>query len=146
MPFGCVFCRGTGFSLVSVMGTDEYRLSTRSSDGGKPVESDQPQKDDKPKMQSVPRAYVNFAAAQGSPTELALTLGYQQPSSEALIAAHLVMSWEHVPVLIDLLQKQVDEYRRQIGDFPDLLAQQKRRGTHDDNADSTASASSVGDA
>lgn len=97
--------------------------------GRRALESEQqPDADDAPTVQSVRRDYINFAAAQGSPTDLALTLGYQQPSAEPLIAAHLVMSWEHVPVLIDLLQRQVDEYRRQIGDFPDLLAHSEVKG------------------
>jgi hypothetical protein len=64
-----------------------------------------------PELQSPPRAYVNFAGAQSSPSELALTLGYREGDAQPVIVAPLVMAWEFVPALIKLLQDQVDIYQ-----------------------------------
>ena len=63
---------------------------------------------------------MNFAACQGGPFELALTLGYREGEAQPLITAPLVMSWEHVPILITLLQEQVSEYERLVGPIPDV--------------------------
>ncbi len=84
--------------------------------------SEQPQNAASPpaRVTSIPRAYINFGAAQGSPTDLALSLGYQQPGAEPAFVADLIMSWEHVPILIELLQQQVNAYVEKVGPIPDV--------------------------
>ena len=93
------------------------------------AEAEQPSQPDLPGSESSPpRTYVNFAAAQGSPLELALTLGYREGDANPLAAALLVMNWEFVPVLIKLLQDQVDAYEERAGPIRDVSAESKEPG------------------
>ena len=77
------------------------------------AEPEQPQEEIR--MVSPPRGYVNFAAGQGGPLELSLTLGYRQGDAPPIVVAPIVVAWEFVPVLIRLLQDQLDSYQEQVG-------------------------------
>lgn len=73
-----------------------------------------------PKSFSPPRPYVNFGAGQGSVMEFALTLGYKEPDADPTVVAPIVMSWEFVPVLITLLQSQLDAFQEEQGPVRDI--------------------------
>jgi hypothetical protein len=80
---------------------------------------------DQPQHQSPQRAYVNFAAAQGSPIELAVTLGYREGDAEPTVVVPAVVAWEFVPVFIRLLQEQLDAYQEQVAPVRDVQQRQK---------------------
>jgi hypothetical protein len=66
------------------------------------------------------RGYVNFAAGQGSATELAVTLGYREGDANPTMVAPIVMAWEFVPEFIRFLQQQLNTYEEQVGPVRDL--------------------------
>jgi hypothetical protein len=68
-----------------------------------------------PQITSPPRAYVNFAAGQGTVLELALTLAYREAGADPLVVAGVIMPWEFVPNLIKMLQEQVESYEKEVG-------------------------------
>lgn len=82
------------------------------------MESEQPQY---PEQASPPRAYVNFGLGQGTALELAVTLGYKEGNAAPTVLAPIVMSWEFVPVLIRLLQDQLDSYQEKMGPVRDVM-------------------------
>jgi len=69
---------------------------------------------------SAPRAYVNFAHGRGAPLDFGLTVGYREGEANPILIQPLVMSWEFVPILIKLLQDQLDSYQEQLGPIRDL--------------------------
>lgn len=75
------------------------------------------------------RAYVNFAQGRGGVTELSLTFGYKENDLPAIGLVPIVMSWEFVPVLIRLLQTQLDAYQEQIGPVRDIFDQEAKEPT-----------------
>jgi hypothetical protein len=84
---------------------------------------------EQPKLQSPPRAYVNFAGGQGTPMEFALTLGYKEPDADPAFITPIVMSWEFVPVLIQLLQSQLDAYQEKVGTVRDIQEFAEKEGS-----------------
>ena len=74
---------------------------------------------------SQPRAYVNFAAGQGGPMDLVLTLGYREGDAQPVSLATVTMTWEFVPLLTRLLQEHLDAYQEQVGPVRDMQQREK---------------------
>ena len=72
-------------------------------------------------MSSPPRLYINWAGGQGTALELTVTLGYKEGEAAPTVSAPLVMTWEFVPVLIKLLQDQLDAYQGKMGNVREVL-------------------------
>jgi hypothetical protein len=85
------------------------------------VDPNEQQPPDQPTVVPFPRGYVNFAAGSGGPLDFSLMLGFREgPANSASVVAPLVMAWEFVPLLIQVLQTQLDAYEEQVGPVRDL--------------------------
>lgn len=69
--------------------------------------------------------YANYVHAQGGPFEITLDVGYRCGPEDPEVAARVVMSWEHLSVLLKVLQKQLDEYQEQVGPLPNLVQEEE---------------------
>ena len=76
-----------------------------------------------PTEHSPARAYVNFAHSGGGPYEFTLTMGYREGEAQPVIVQPVAMSWEFVPILIRLLQEQLDKYQEAVGPVRNLMAE-----------------------
>ena len=54
-----------------------------------------------------PRLYVNDAAVNGGKHDVALNLSYKLDDDEPVVVAEVAMSRDFLPILIELLKKQL---------------------------------------
>jgi hypothetical protein len=78
---------------------------------------------------SLPRVYVNWAAGQGTALELAVTLGYKEGEAAPTVSAPIVVAWEFVPVLIKLLEAQLEDYQGKMGNVRQVLEDEKEEAS-----------------
>ncbi len=69
--------------------------------------------------------YANVMQAHGSPFDVALDFGYRARGDEEVPAeVRVVMSWQHLKLVIHALQLQVAQYEEQVGSLPNLLREE----------------------
>lgn len=75
-------------------------------------------------MNERTRIHANFVQAQGNPFDIALDFGYRakgnDPEPEPDVT--VTMSWEHLKVLLAALDNLVENYEKEVGPIPDLVA------------------------
>jgi hypothetical protein len=78
--------------------------------------------------------YVNWVRMSGTPFELGIDVGYNdEQGPPETFPARLVMSWEHVKAMADLLNRNIAEYEAQAGEIREVFEKgEENQGPNDD--------------
>jgi hypothetical protein len=80
--------------------------------------------DESSKGQGLQEVYANVVNFHGSPFDIAMDFGSRVGDEEPDYRVRVTMSWQHLKLMLAVLQEQVANYEAQVGHIPNLVAGQ----------------------
>jgi hypothetical protein len=72
--------------------------------------------------------------AHGGAFDIAMDFGYRATSDQdPIYDVRVTMSWEHLKLMLGVLQGQIAQYEEQVGTIPNLIREPQGVGSDDDN-------------